>query len=189
MCAYSTITVQLQYSYSTVTVQLQYSYSTVTVQLQYSYSTIYKGPITSLVCHGGGGGRRRSIKLCGYVHLQTVARVVAYVMAANEVMLSEELMIAGETFVCDYVGAKVWGQHTCTHKNTHTHILSLSLSTGNSCLCELCHCLQNQFVPSCLEVSKFILKQLDEDSADLSVEQTLTAVKLAVQVSQSSCTG
>ena len=42
------------------------------------------------------------------VNLQTVARVAAYVMSANEVMLSEELMIAGEgarvlcvcTFVC-----------------------------------------------------------------------------------------
>ena len=82
----------------------------------------------------------------GYAQ-NTVARVVAYVMAANEVMLSEELMIA-----------------------------------GNTCLCELCHCLQNHFVPSCPEVSKFILKQLDEDSADLSTEQTLTAVKLAVQI-------
>eukprot|EP00731_Ephydatia_muelleri_P029201 Em0020g845a len=82
----------------------------------------------------------------GYAQ-NTVARVVTYVMTANEVMLSEELMIA-----------------------------------GNTCLCELCHCLQNHFVSSCPEVSKFILKQLDEESADLSTEQTLTAVKLAVQI-------
>ena len=38
-------------------------------------------------------------------------------------------------------------------------------------------------------MSKFILKQLDEESADLSTEQTLTAVKLAVQVSQTGCVG